>query len=359
MKSSFKRGFTLVELLVVIAIIGVLVAIIVPVVGTAREAARRNTCLTNQRSWAQAMQAHEAAKQYLPGRVTQISNNAGAPINISWMHKLLPYMDQQNVYDALLLPANVQYLDVSKALDLWTDVNDPNPAAPLITLETAICPSGPSIVGGLRGQSNFVMNSGMSDALAASQTGYDANLYNTFSNFRQYDTVANGIGHLMLGSRGEKISTSEMKDGASTTLLISENLNALTWYTTEEALSGFVWEEMPWPQKGVAPSGHQTYRINDGADLLQDTQALADMSRLTLGKATEWVRFARPSSAHTGGVNVMFAGGNGRFLSEEIDYTVYARLLTPDGSQARHFGEPPQAVPTYQPIPVSATDLDP
>ena len=178
-----RSGFTLVELLVVIAIIGVLVAITIPAIGGAREAARRNQCLANQRSWGQAMQQHDSAKQYLPGRVTQIRNNNGDFINISWMHKLLPYMDQQNVYDALLLPTSFPYLDISQAPQKWSDVNDPNKAVPLVTLEPAICPSGRTVAGGLRGETNFVMNSGMSDAAAAGATRYDPNLERDIQHF--------------------------------------------------------------------------------------------------------------------------------------------------------------------------------
>jgi prepilin-type processing-associated H-X9-DG protein len=301
------------------------------------------------------MQNHDSAKQYFPGRVTEIQNNSGGPLYISWMHKLLPYMDQQNVYDALLLYDNQVYLSNPM---LWSDVTDPNKGAPIVTLEAATCPTAPTDAGGLRGPSNFVMNAGMGDIASR---GYSADLTTTFNSFAQYDTAANGIGHLMKGSRGERVSASTVKDGASMTLLVSENVNALTWYTTEESLNGFIWEEDPWAEKdtpGSRLSQHQTHRINSGIDELPDTVTLGQISNVA-SQAASWMKYARPSSRHSGGVNVVFADGHGQFLSEDIDYQVYARLVTPDGSQARHFGEPPTATPNYQRVPLSATDLNP
>jgi prepilin-type processing-associated H-X9-DG protein len=202
------------------------------------------------------------------------------------------------------------------------------------------------------------MNAGMGDV---SSRNYSANLVATFSSFTQYDTAANGIGHLMKGARGERVSASTIKDGAGMTLLVSENVNALTWYTTEESLHGFIWEEDPWADKGTPGSSlspHQTHRINSGVDELTDTAVLAQMPSVA-SQASNWMKYARPSSRHSGGVNVIFADNHGQFLSEDIDYQVYARLVTPDGAQARHFGELPTATPNYQRVPLSATDLNP
>jgi prepilin-type N-terminal cleavage/methylation domain-containing protein/prepilin-type processing-associated H-X9-DG protein len=89
------RGFTLVELLVVIAIIGVLVALLLPAIQAAREAARRSTCSNNLRQMGLAVQLHHNSKGvYPPGR-----DGTGAR-SASWAYYILPYMEQKAMFDA-------------------------------------------------------------------------------------------------------------------------------------------------------------------------------------------------------------------------------------------------------------------
>lgn len=111
-----RRAFTVVELLVVIAIIGVLVALIVPAVQHAREAARKTNCSANLKQIAMAAIAHNTTFEYFPnaGGVDGASrsvNAAGIPYNAlrqDWgvFYQLLPYIEQRAAYD-LVNPAEV------------------------------------------------------------------------------------------------------------------------------------------------------------------------------------------------------------------------------------------------------------
>ena len=89
------RGFTLVELLVVIAIIGMLVALLLPAVQAAREAARRNSCVNNIKQIGLAVQTHQdAQKQFPSGRDNTVQSS------VSWAFRLLPYLEKANVFQS-------------------------------------------------------------------------------------------------------------------------------------------------------------------------------------------------------------------------------------------------------------------
>jgi prepilin-type N-terminal cleavage/methylation domain-containing protein len=96
------RGFTLVELLVVIAIIGILVALLLPAVQAAREAARRTQCTNNLKQFGTALHGHHAAKKvFPPGSERDIAAGTGnfRDPRVSIHVRLLPYMEGQALYD--------------------------------------------------------------------------------------------------------------------------------------------------------------------------------------------------------------------------------------------------------------------
>src|SRR5688500_207828 len=96
-RSRAKAGFTLVELLVVIAIIGILVALLLPAVQAAREAARRMSCGNNLKQIALSLQNyHDTYKVFPPGGVG--SNNLANPNYATWSIFILPFMEQQNLH---------------------------------------------------------------------------------------------------------------------------------------------------------------------------------------------------------------------------------------------------------------------
>ena len=107
-----RRAFTLVELLVVIAIIGILVALLLPAVQTAREAARRVQCTNKIRQLALAAHNYHSAERAFPAGSTNESINkefsnctsgGNRPGKAPWTVLILPYLEEQSLYDAFNL----------------------------------------------------------------------------------------------------------------------------------------------------------------------------------------------------------------------------------------------------------------
>ncbi|MEM9352169.1 MAG: DUF1559 domain-containing protein [Planctomycetota bacterium] len=150
-----RHAFTLVELLVVIAIIGILVALLLPAIQSARESARRTQCINNLRQMGLAVQTyHDARGNFPPGR------ERFDQFGVSWAFVILPYMEQQNIVDAH---------DDTKRVD---DID--NATAMRTAVEVYYCPSrriaeadrdfddddAPSKVQGLAAGGDYAANAG-------------------------------------------------------------------------------------------------------------------------------------------------------------------------------------------------------
>ena len=100
---SRSRAFTLVELLVVIAIIAMLVALLLPAVQAAREAARRTQCQNNLKQLGLGCLLYHDAKIVYPPGHTGWGETAATDYQHSWMTLILPYVEEQALYDVVRL----------------------------------------------------------------------------------------------------------------------------------------------------------------------------------------------------------------------------------------------------------------
>ncbi|MFM9057796.1 MAG: DUF1559 domain-containing protein [Planctomycetaceae bacterium] len=132
--SAPRRGFSLVELLVVVAIIGTLVALLLPAVQTAREAARQTGCKNNLHQFGVALHNFETASRHLPPGYRHAPAPEGNRLGFSWGALVLPYLEE-----------------VALFADLRFDrpVHDPVNAAPRERhIAAFLCPSDPVSPGG-------------------------------------------------------------------------------------------------------------------------------------------------------------------------------------------------------------------
>ncbi len=269
---TLREAFTLVEILVVIIIIGLLVGISIPAVNSVRRSARQTECLDRMRQLGRAIQSYEGSKNHYPGWRDTLRVGSARP-TVSWCILLLPELDRRDVYDTFVKPPF-------------------SPQAPKI--DVLVCPADPD----KRDASaqpvlSYVVNAGMPDQ---PNTGRDYK--------------ANGIFHDLVRQPALKMTSRYIAqgDGLALTLLLSENLAA-----------------GPYSQGQAEFFTTMVFLLNPSAESWINGSE---------NRSPAYPR-ARPSSFHVEGVNVVFANGNGRFLSEKIDYRVYRELMTPRKDQAR------------------------
>lgn len=266
-------AFTLVELLVVIAIIGVLVALLLPAVQAAREAARRCSCMNNVSQLALAVHGYEFNAEHLPSGTI----NPEGPIrsepegqHVSWLVQILPYIEMNNAY-RLFDPSAGAYAQVN------SDVRS-------LPVEFFTCPSYPGAE--------------MNEDKTAARTTY-AGCHNDQE--APIDSDNNGL--LFLNS---KIRYTDIFDGSSQTILLGE-------YRADE-------DELGWVSGTRA-----TLRNADQFDEYYHSRRYREpkqQSRPAVGPLT----VGGFSSAHPGGAQFAFADGSCRFISESIEKDILRQL---------------------------------
>lgn len=190
-RTGTRGRFTVVELLVVIVVIGMLIALLLPSVQSAREAARRTQCVNNLKQIALALHNYHDAHGHFPPAVIG-PNNVPPERQFSWLVAILPYMEQKPLYDKL-------------RLDLPCD--DPQNAALLrMPLESLLCPSdvSPSTQEGLPNTSYVAI------------TGADW-------------TLGSGSTRGVIGL-DKGLSIDDIADGTSNTIMVAEVTDGGPWF---------------------------------------------------------------------------------------------------------------------------------
>ena len=303
-----NRGFTLIELLVVIAIIAILVALLLPAVQQAREAARRTQCKNNLKQIGLALHNyHDVHLAFPPGVVKTACLSATAPNcaagdvgrehnGIGWMTFLLPYIDQAPLYNALSADFTGRWSGGSGTL-------------PATIIDSFICPSDPSDgfnAEWSQGKSNYVGNiangrTGAGHGEVDGQTNGSSNIANFPAQFAP-DEVGNGLFY-----SNSKVRIRDITDGTSNSLAVLER-SGLT-------PAGVVTTAAIW-------IGNQNNRGMN--QIWGRTPSRTDTGSSNHINGTN-MNFAA-GSAHVGGGQFLLCDGAVRFISENIAISTYADL---------------------------------
>lgn len=309
-------GFTLVELLVVIAIIGVLVALLLPAVQAAREAARRTSCNNNLKQYGLALHNyHDTYQQFPPAGA-----NWGNP-QIGWQVQILPFAEQGALYDACYAQDKPGASPNNGGIwyeSIIPSPSNPNQRAREVNVPYAFCPSDP----GLRSrdgyaQTSYTGNLGSQRTPSASSS---CDIYMTPD--VHYEGVQGGADHGnstspeqisgMFGRLGPKISISNVTDGTSNVFFVGEILNQCHDHT-----GGW------WNYNGMGNAHASTsVPLNDFTTCPPSMKA----SNPNCRNPNNWNYSWGFRSRHPGGAQFLLVDGSARFVSQTIDYRTYQRL---------------------------------
>ena len=346
MKTNHKTGFTLIELLVVISIIGMLMGLLLPAVQTAREAARRMTCMNNQKNIALAIINYESAKKELPPLRKE---HSGSQMN--WVIMILPYMEEGALYksfynmdfSSMVNDSNVSRIAVLKCASSVAKDFSPTKTSDGSTTTINL---GPTSYVVNAGPQNIVDPSGDYTVDAGgSKYRYEAGIKSMGIFFdRCGGTVTSGT--FTPCTTSTSIDYISGADGASKTILLSENEDASSWTTVtvrsngasvvcgEEYAVGFAIPYNTAVNKTATVSGTSGLFLN-GANVAEAKGMGVLGINVDAGNGSGksepvLYSYARPSANHFGIFVVSLCDGTVHTLSEDINSDVYMRLVIPN-----------------------------
>lgn len=291
-QSRSPRGFTLIELLVVIAIIAILIALLLPAVQQAREAARRTQCRNNLKQIGLAIHNYHDAYNMLPSGWIGVDLITGLPFTEGrngwgWASKLLPELDQVNVFNQINF-----HLAVEDSVNLQARKQ---------VLSVFRCPSN------ALAELTWTITDGTNDLAELSLSNYPgvfgtSDIHDCEGIPSPFTCTGNGMFH-----HNSALRFANVIDGMSNTIMVGERKirHNPDWHTT-------------WT--GVVPTGEETFE-----------SILGTTDHTPNNPANHLDDF---SSFHVGGAIFALADGSARFISDSIDLGVYTSLATRAGGEA-------------------------
>jgi prepilin-type processing-associated H-X9-DG protein len=322
-----ENRLTLTNLLVAVGVLLFLFALLTPALPVARETPRANTCRNNLTNLVKSLINYESTHRRYPDYQQVMITRSGHAMQMNWLAEIMRQLDRPDIDNTLRsfkpptpIPLDSATRD-SLAMNPFTVGAGPDPPLRASFLEILLClasdlPKSPPVT-------NYIINTGRLDNPTGLADGFPVD-YPDNGVFQTSQILQTPSGFYRLGALGQSMSSDfiQRHDGLSTTLMLSERIDAGLWTDIDELKLGFVWQPAVDPLP-TAPRDYTMCRPN-GKPLLAPANADS--------------RWSRPSSHHPGGFNVAFAGGNVRFIDEQIDYHVWILLMTSNGAGAREPG---------------------
>ncbi|EAQ80382.1 hypothetical protein DSM3645_11072 [Blastopirellula marina DSM 3645] len=348
------------ELLVVIAIIGVLIALLLPAVQQAREAARRMQCSNNLKQLTLAFHSYHDIWQATPLHMHRAGHDYGGngnAGNLSWYYGILPNVEETAAYD--YLPAQS-----TGAGSSWTGIVNGDTALGEIArvkMETFLCPSESETNVRVPGVANFnyVANAGPSRLLTIPGQGTTSRSRGIISHSRMSDTgpsIGNCSGEWLAGSN-HTVGFRDITDGLSNTAAISESLvndglgihadiRRNLCYTGSKMIQTPGASIRDVVTDGLSnPISYSSWSWNKGSSWIYTSSFEKHLFHPVMppntisipGYNTDWFRCSEAdgavtaSSEHPGGVQMSMIDGSARFVSDTIDIEIWWALGTASG----------------------------
>lgn len=316
-----NHGFTLVELLVVIAIIGILVALLLPAVQAAREAARRMQCSNNMKQIALSLHNYVDTFKKLPaaGRGYGMCNGtpAGGQVkNSNGLVSILPFLEQQPIYDQF---NHSEAYSVSNIRSGGTVIGNPatngNAALSQTELSVFICTSDNN---GPKTRTLVGIHYGPAPSFTGAATNYDfiTSAFTDFSNCNSYQY--SGATQRMFGEESAN-SFAAVTDGLTNTFMLGETTK---WHQNGRA---FAWAYRGWVMTGVDPypsardAGINLWHMPWVHPTWQSPPYTPQR-----GRTRTW--WSAAASLHPGGCQFALGDGSVRFVSETIQKSMLNNL---------------------------------
>jgi prepilin-type N-terminal cleavage/methylation domain-containing protein/prepilin-type processing-associated H-X9-DG protein len=313
-----RTGFTLIELLVVIAIIGVLIALLLPAVQSAREAARRIQCVNNLKQLGLALHSYQDALGSFPvttirhlGDPTCIACGYGALYTFRTL--MLPQIEQGALYNAI----NFTYLFSPYGFgDTQRYPLNTTAAATLVSVFT--CPSDRMGVVGTTGYGSSITNTEVPDANYMASAGTKIALGNTWDGHAPPCTAAADDG-AMYEFRAVKLN--ELTDGTSNTILLGEMGRGPQGVGMGDWFAGWDAVVQRLSSVGINRAYTAPFPYADRMTPSANPPLQGPQSSMGFG------------SYHPGGANFAFADGSVKFVKETSDLRILIALGTRAGRE--------------------------